>query len=59
MYANLHTHVVSFAVDKAAEQAYRESVGTEEEKRLNFLTVSLSKSGVNDVDRKMFKEHTR
>ena len=57
--ANLHTHVVSFAVEKAAKDAVGGSVATEEEKRLNFLRVSLSKSGVNDVDGKMFKEDTR
>ena len=49
--SNLHTHVVSFAVEKAAKDAVGETVATEEEKRLNFLRVSLSKSGVNDVDR--------
>ena len=57
--SNLHTHVVSFAVEKAAKDAVGETVATEEEKRLNFLTVSLSKSGVNNVDGKMFKEDTR
>ena len=48
--ANLHTHIVLFAAEKAAKDAVGESVATEEEKSLNFLTVSLSKSGVNDVD---------
>ena len=55
--ANLLTHVVSFAVDKAAEDR-RESVPTQEEKRLNFLMVCLSTSGLDDVDSKLFKQNT-
>ena len=53
------THVVSFAVDKAAEDAVGESVPTYQEKRLNFLMVCLSTSGLDDVEGKLFKQNTR
>ena len=57
--ANLLTHVVSFAVDKAAEEAVGESVPTQQERRWNFLMVCLSTSGLDDVDSKLFKQNTR